>query len=733
MTDVVGTAKVIATQSTVVPRIDGDVLTDTRAAQVEGANGSPMPIEALDAVREQVQRLMTKLLRAYEDEVAVGEVGPSGSAIASTAPPKQRCPTGLLYGLVQSGKTLAMITATAMALDNGFRVIVVLTSDNVSLVKQTADRFRALRGVNVKDSTDIGSWLDDGEHLRTTIGEGGLVLVLAKNSSHLDRFIEFLRAVGAPQYPALILDDEADQASLDTNTAKRATAVRKGKTTEVVATAINRKTNENLDPKEKGNSIREVLRHHVYLQVTATPYALLLQNPDNALRPSFAELLEPGFDYTGGDFFFSKNVVDNDAAPNVTVAENESLDAGEMPDGLRDSLSYFLVAAAAQGLADRKYRSNAQNYLCHSSRNKTDHNVAADLVRAFLQRVKESLGSDNPTSEGMTAVERGLRELARTVTPLPDKQQIIEYIRKRLQDRDVKIVNSEQDNANFGPKLNFIIGGNILGRGLTIENLLVTYYLRSAKVTQMDTMLQHARMFGYRRKAKPFLRVYMPKVQMLRFAQICSAEEDLRKFIEKHGASVKLPVHVTSELRATRSGVLDARNIGAFVPGQHVYPMYPYYGRDADARFTKAKADIARLLPSGKLELVAWREPMRIDFDVLLQLLDIVPYDENSSISWDPEHIKRVLDASRDKFSGAYLTYRSASRTKLSQGMLSGDELDSLRSRELPVFCLFEDKKKELKLANGSTIAVDYLFPELVFPDRKDIGAIVFNEKDAAQ
>jgi hypothetical protein len=270
MTDVVGTAKVIATQSTIVPRIDGDVLTDTRAAQADGTNGSPMPIEALDAVREQVQRLMTKLLRAYEDEVAVGEIGPSGCAIASDAPPRQRCPTGLLYGRVQSGKTLAMITATAMALDNGFRVIVVLTSDNVSLVKQTADRFRALRGVNVKDSTDIGSWLDDKEHLRTTIGEGGLVLVLAKNSSHLDRFIEFLRTVGAPQYPALILDDEADQASLDTNTAKRATALRKGKTTEVVATAINRKTNVNLDPKEKGNSIREVLRHHVYLQVTAT-------------------------------------------------------------------------------------------------------------------------------------------------------------------------------------------------------------------------------------------------------------------------------------------------------------------------------------------------------------------------------------------------------------------------------------------------------------------------------
>ena len=62
----------------------------------------------------------------------------------------------------------------------------------------------------------------------------------------------------------------------------------------------------------------------------------------------------------------------------------------------------------------------------------------------------------------------------------------------RLPRREIPIVNSSSDVVEFGPELNFLVGGNILGRGLTIENLLVTYYLRKAKTSQMDTVLQHA-------------------------------------------------------------------------------------------------------------------------------------------------------------------------------------------------------------------------------------------------
>ena len=81
-------------------------------------------------------------------------MGPGGRATASEAPIiANRPPTAFLYGRVQSGKTAAMILTSALALDNGFRAIVVLTADNVALVQQTTNRFKALDGPRVFSST----------------------------------------------------------------------------------------------------------------------------------------------------------------------------------------------------------------------------------------------------------------------------------------------------------------------------------------------------------------------------------------------------------------------------------------------------------------------------------------------------------------------------------------------------------------------------------------------------
>src|SRR6185295_720641 len=104
----------------------------------------------------------------------------------------------------------------------------------------------------------------------------------------------------------------------------------------------------------------------------------------------------------------------------------------------------------------------------------------------------------------------GYEELKKTLNPAPPLEEILDRIRKRLPRREVPIVNSANSAVDFSRQLNFIIGGNILGRGLTIDNLLVTYYLRRARVSQMDTVLQHARMFGYRQLLMPYTRVFLP-------------------------------------------------------------------------------------------------------------------------------------------------------------------------------------------------------------------------------
>ncbi|RKG68034.1 Z1 domain-containing protein [Corallococcus terminator] len=593
-----------------------------------------------------------------------------------------------------------------------------------------------LQGVVVKESTDIGSWLSDADHVRASIAEAGLVLITAKNTSHLSTFVDFLRMVGAANHPALILDDEADQASLDTSVAARARARAKGKApaASAVPSAIFSKTNVNERDGEEGFSIRQTLRHHLYLQVTATPYALLLQNTDNPLRPLFTEVLEPGQGYTGGEFFFPKTVIDEGAAPLAYVGadEGDRLAGGETPDGLRNSLYYFLVAAAAQGLADGTSKLGPQSYLCHTSVKKDDHEEAAKRVRELLNQVFESLKGDRTIAR--LGLQRGLKELARTVSSsLPSLEAIEEYVRQRLRNREVKVVNSEQDEANFGPKLNFIVGGNILGRGLTIDNLLVTYYLRSAKIAQMDTMLQHARMFGYRESAKPFLRVYIPELQALRFHQICRAEHRLRELLGANGSPDRVPVQVARKLRATRTSVLDTSHVEAYMPGEHLYPAAPHYqSKSAAAEHKKALERVEKLFPGGKFGPIKRDSLHPVSLTAIIEALDYIPYDNLGTGQWDPEAIKSVLQSASDLFKNqGYLYARTATRTKLTEGMVGGPELQQLRAAGRPVLCIFKDDSGKL-VRIGQTVEVKidftYIFPEFVLPEREDLPTHVFND-----
>jgi hypothetical protein len=102
---------------------------------------------AIARIRDQAETVMADVLDTYTRHVAEGEVGGTGSARASDAPASAgACPTGLLYGRIQSGKTAAMIATSALSIDNGFRVVIVMTSNYIELVNQTLARFRDLEG-----------------------------------------------------------------------------------------------------------------------------------------------------------------------------------------------------------------------------------------------------------------------------------------------------------------------------------------------------------------------------------------------------------------------------------------------------------------------------------------------------------------------------------------------------------------------------------------------------------
>lgn len=710
----------ILAKSAIQMVIDGPCLRGTLANLAGGIGAKPMPDAALTKVRTGALGLLEAVLQAYVTGVGIGEVGAGGSRRASaTLPAGGRCPTGLLYGRVQSGKTVAMITFCAAAIDNGFRVIVVLTSDFLKLVEQTADRFGALQGPLVRDSLRADSWEPDWEHVAKHIPDHGAVFICAKNQQRLTALVEYLGKIGAADYPALVLDDEADQATLDTTTQAR-TSGRKNAPTQ--PSAIHRKTVQD----EEGQSIRQTLRHHVFVQVTATPYALLLQNVDSDLRPRFTRLLEAGTGYTGGEAFFDVQHVEGDVPPLVFVDEAETLRIdddtdGDPPLGLQQAIAFFLIAAGAQNIRDPGSRRIGQNFLCHTSQKTTEHEKVAKLIIRYLNRIGDELRDSVGESDVIMRLHWGYDQLLRTLVDPPPLHDVIVQIRQRLPGRAVPVVNSANSPVDFGRALNFIVGGNILGRGLTIDNLLVTYYLRRAKISQMDTVLQHARMYGYRETLMPYTRVFLPEDLAARFHFIHAAEQNLRKQLENDDGQSTVIVETMQALRATRLNVLDTSSLAAYEPGHHLYP-----GQSAlDPRSLDAAPTIERAVRKALGGTLREKEFVEVAIETMADLLKRIPFRQDNANLWEPDRLVQLLERLRNRYGRrAFIFYRTMRRTRqtLATGALFGDELRAAREQRAPVLCVFRDDGRDLA---GPAHGRAYWYPTLVLP--ADMPTQVFN------
>jgi len=269
--------------------------------------------KAAEQLKQTAVEIVQNCVDVYDKTFGAGDVGATGSGIVSK-PHKGEIPngtTGLIYGKVQSGKTKTAIARVAMAQTNGFRCFIVLTSNNVWLGKQTARRFKnQLEGGPVVFNWE--QWKKDPGEFATQqlldyIKETGVVLVSTKQKDHLDKLLKVLKDAKASGVPTIIFDDEADNASLNTNEAKQA---KKGKDAVPDSSTF-----------DKIGKIREEVANHIYLQITATPQSLLLQNIDHECKPAFCVLSQPGDDYMGGYLFF-----ENDRSFCYTAVEPEELD-----------------------------------------------------------------------------------------------------------------------------------------------------------------------------------------------------------------------------------------------------------------------------------------------------------------------------------------------------------------------------------------------------------------------
>jgi len=462
--------------------------------------------------------------------------------------------TGLVVGYVQSGKTVSMTAVSALARDNGCRIIIVLAGVTTILLDQNEKRFtRDLRGAarskwRIYNSDRLSD--HDSHHLREAVAEWQSTIIaeedqqtslfmVLKNHAHLERMCNLLRSVDLHGVPALIIDDEADQAGLNTSLGEEPS------------------TNY-----RKIEQLRSALPHHTYLQYTATPQAPLLIQIADLLSPEFAELVEPGKGYTGGKTFFGPD------APNLVrnIPEEDQHRPGapptEVPDTLIEALQVFFMGAAVAAVRNGP---TPRSMLVHPSPRNVDHTTYLAWISEIVKRWTATLRS--PDLEHRNELIDEFRQvydndLAKTDLDLPPFDVLIPRLMTCLSRANLKEVNSiDGSEVNWdNSDTHILVGGEKLNRGFTVEGLTVTYMPRGAGGWNADTLQQRARFFGYKKKYLGLCRLYLHPDVTNSYREYVEHEEDIRKQLAAHrGQPLKAwrrAFFLSSDMKPTRRNVL---------------------------------------------------------------------------------------------------------------------------------------------------------------------------------
>lgn len=499
---------------------------------------------------------------AARDSVREASISILGKGVPPTAEEGQE--TGLVVGYVQSGKTMSFEAVAALARDNGFPIVIVVTGTSNPLLNQSTGRLRSdlrlddprrqRRWIHFKNPDDddatlqpirdvLDEWRDEQtpEELKRTI----LITVL-KNYQRLTNLAALLTRLNPRGVPVLVIDDEADQASLNTQVAQG----RESTTYQCLM------------------ALRAVLPHHTYLQYTATPQAPLLVNIIDSLSPNFVQVLTPGEDYVGGREFFEGNAAHVRVIPWQEVPTRVN-PLTEPPNTLLEALRVFMVGVTA-GLRESGNQGN-RSMLVHPSHLTVQHQEFYGWVRDIFDDWKRrlSLPDNDPDKEELLEDLRVAHaDLAGTVGPsLPPFEELVPSFRYAFLNTRVLEVNAREGET---PQVDWrsmygwiVVGGQAMDRGFTVEGLTVTYMPRGVGVGNADTVQQRARFFGYKRRYFGYCRVYLEQGTLRAFQNYVEHEEDIRSQLvdfQQHGRPLdewKRVFLLDGRLRPCRRNVIE--------------------------------------------------------------------------------------------------------------------------------------------------------------------------------
>jgi hypothetical protein len=470
--------------------------------------------------------------------------------------------TGLIMGYVQSGKTLSFTAVTALARDNGFQLVVLITGTSTPLYDQSKNRLlRDLRIGTREDrkwhpvenpSIQLGSdraiegtladWRD--EHVPDPQRQTVLITVM-KNHKLLRNLTQVLQHLDLRGVPGLIIDDEADQAGLNTR-------VRQGQQSTTYRRLLD---------------LRGCLPSHVYLQYTATPQAPLLINIIDVLSPRFPEVLTPGGDYVGGKAFFVEHadLVRAIPASEVPTAANP---LHEPPASLLEAMRIFSLGVAA-GLRLDGGRGN-RSMLVHPSRETqghADYHRWASQIKASWERLLRLGANDPDRQELLRDFQANYEDLRATVVNLPSFPELAEYLERAIRKTRLMEINAARGQTPSpdwrSSYAHLLVGGQAMDRGFTVEGLTVTYMPRGIGVGNADTLQQRARFLGYKQGYIGYCRVYLESGALNAYREYVGHEEDLRARLADFSATGRplaewrRAFFLDGALEPTRRNVLD--------------------------------------------------------------------------------------------------------------------------------------------------------------------------------
>ena len=472
---------------------------------------------------------------------------------------------GLVIGHVQSGKTANYIGLIAKAADAGYKFIIVIAGIHNNLRKQTQERidegfvgrssdpdYRSAIGVgrehNYPHPATLTNIYDDFN--KKTAAQSGwqlndfskpIILVIKKNVRTLDALYRWLKEMNAQgndrisDVPMLMIDDEADHASINTN-------------------------KPDLDPTRTNSMIRRILdlfAKSCYVGYTATPFANIFINPESYDEDAFQELFPSDFiycldapnSYFGPDRVFLDEASRTRLLKPITLCEDyipfshkKDHEISGLSPCLYSAINQFVVARAIKNL--RGHTNRHCSMMVNVSRFVNVQRTVRDFISVYERRLREAVKANYAMPDSVSNRNVYMRSLKEVFAE--------EYADCGYEWKEVKaalyqvfdnlrlfVVNSKSDEIldykkyeKDGHGLTAIaVGGLSLSRGLTIEGLCVSYMYRNTRM--YDTLMQMGRWFGYRSGYEDLCRIHLSPDSINWYEHIAEASEELRQQIKR--------------------------------------------------------------------------------------------------------------------------------------------------------------------------------------------------------